>query len=60
MLYNIEKGKVQKIEDCFSCPYFNQKAKKCEGVNKACFVYDAKTQTIIDGVTKLPIKVKGE
>jgi hypothetical protein len=33
--------------------------KKCEGLNKNCFLYDEKTKTAIDGVTKLPIKLKG-
>lgn len=58
MLYNHGLGKVQKPTDCITCPYFNQTLKKCEGLNKNCFLYDEKTQTIIDGVTKLPLKIK--
>ena len=58
MLYNHGLGKVQKPTQCITCPYFNQTLKKCEGLNKNCFLYDDKTQTIIDGVTKLPLKIK--
>lgn len=60
MLYNIEKRKEQKLEDCFSCQYFDEKEKRCKGINKACFIYDSKTKTIIDGITKLPITIKGD
>ena len=58
MLYNIELKRVRKPLDCINCPHFNNQFKKCEGLNKTCFLYDEKTQTIIDGVTKLPLKIK--
>lgn len=58
MLYNIELGGIQKPTQCITCPYFNQTLKRCEGLNKNCFLYDDKTDTIIDGVTKLPLKIK--
>lgn len=58
MLYNHGLGKVQKPTDCITCPYFNQTLKKCEGLNKNCFLYDEKTGVVIDGVTKLPLKIK--
>ena len=39
---------------------FDSKLKKCNGLNKTCFEYDEKTNTIIDGVTKMPVQLKGE
>lgn len=62
MLYNIEKKKVRTSADCMVCKSFNRREKKCEGINKVCFLYDPKTKTCIDGVTKLPINItnKGE
>lgn len=59
MLYNLERNKIQQPTDCITCPHFNVQLKKCEGLNKNCFLYDEKTKTAIDGVTKLPIKLKG-
>lgn len=58
MLYNIKERKVKKATDCASCPYFDRKTKKCNGINKNCFLYDKTTKTIIDGVTGLPLKIK--
>ena len=62
MLYNLEQKRVKKksVTDCINCPYFNVKLKKCEGLNKNCFLYDEKTKTIVDGVTKLPLKINEE
>lgn len=60
MLYNIEKKKTRTMLDCGSCPHFNKGTFRCEGLNKCCFEYDPKTKTIIDGVTKLPLKVGEE
>ena len=37
-------------------PYYDSKKNRCNGIGKACFEYDEKTQTIIDPVTKLPLK----
>lgn len=63
MLYNIEQKKVQSFFDCYRCSYYDITLKKCNGLNKCCFIYDEKTKTIIDGVTKMPLditKLKGE
>jgi hypothetical protein len=57
MLYNIEQKKIKTALDCCSCSHFDKKTKKCNGINKVCFEYDEKTKTVIDGITKLPIKV---
>lgn len=59
MLYNIELKKVQGSIDCLSCPHFDKYKKKCNGIGKACFEYDPKTQVIIDPITKLPLNLKG-
>lgn len=58
MLYNLEKKKVQSPIDCTKCPYKDKKTKLCTGINKCCFEYDSATKTIIDGVTKMPMKVR--
>ena len=60
MLYNIELKKVERFDDCYSCPHFDNTLGRCDGMNKCCFEYDEKTQTCIDGITKLPINIKGE
>lgn len=57
MLYNKEKQKIQSTVDCQTCQYFDKRKKKCKGLGKNCFEYDAKTQTAIDPVTKLPIRL---
>lgn len=57
MLYNKDLKRPRKPTDCVSCPLFDKNYKKCNGANKICFEYDPKTQTVIDGITKLPIKV---
>lgn len=57
MLYNIETGKVKELGDCAQCSHFNKTDLRCEGLNKCCFEFDEKTKTIIDGVTKLPLKM---
>lgn len=56
MLYNKELKKVQASSDCITCPHFDKEKKKCFGIGKTCFEYDNKTQTIIDPITKLPLK----
>lgn len=58
MLYNLTTKKIKTAVDCITCPYFNKTYKKCEGLDKNCLLYDEKTDTIIDGVTKLPLKIK--
>ena len=57
MLYNKEKKKIKGTGDCFSCSMWENRTKTCRGLNKVCFEYDPKTQTIIDGNTKLPRKI---
>ena len=57
MLYNTKLKKIKTVLDCPTCAYFDKKLKKCNGLNKICFEYDDKTQTIIDGNTKLPRKI---
>lgn len=56
MLYNIEKNRPKRDSDCLSCQYFNAEQNCCNGMNKNCFAYDKKTGTLIDGITKLPLK----
>ena len=56
MLYNTEKGKIWSNADCLVCEHFDKKLKKCNGKGKICFEYDFKTRTIIDPITKLPLK----
>lgn len=58
MLYNIEKKRVKKDIDCYSCEKYDARMKKCNGCNSICFEYDSLTNTIIDGITKMPIKNK--
>lgn len=58
MLYNKETKAVKKAEDCLTCPYFDRVLKKCKGIGKICFEFDVKTNTVIDPITKLPIKLK--
>lgn len=60
MLYNILTKKVINLIDCNSCDKFDKKLKKCNGLNERCFEFDTKTKTIIDGVTKMPVNLKGE
>lgn len=60
MLYNIEQNEKQSVLTCANCQYFDKKTLLCSGINKACFEYDEKTDTIIDGVTKLPLNLNKE
>ena len=57
MLYNKDLKKVQASSHCITCPHFDKKNKKCNGIGKNCFEYDPKTRTAIDPITKLPIKL---
>ena len=57
MLYNTKLKRVKTVQDCPTCACFDKRLKKCNGLNRVCFEYDAKTQTIIDGNTKLPRNV---
>lgn len=56
MLFNKNTGKIKKSIDCLTCPHFDKKLKKCNGLGKVCFEYDSKTMTIIDPITGLPLK----
>lgn len=57
MIYNTRLKKIKTVTDCPTCPHFDGRTKTCKGLNKICFEYDPKTQTIIDGKTKLPRKI---
>lgn len=57
MLYNIKLKKVKASSQCITCFYFDKNTKKCNGFGKNCFEYDAKTKTILDPITGLPIKL---
>lgn len=56
MLYNKNLKKVMASSDCITCPHFDRKNKKCNGIGLICFEYDSKTKTAYDPVSKLPIK----
>lgn len=58
MLYNIEKKELKTDKTCIGCAYYDKRLKKCDGLNKCCFEYDPKTQTVIDGITKMPMKIE--
>ena len=57
MLYKRTDRRVRTSKDCITCPCFNVRLKKCNGIGKECFEYDEKTQTVIDPFTKLAIKI---
>lgn len=59
MQYNLTKKRIKKSTDCVECPYFDKVTLKCNGSNKNCFVYDPVTKRIIDGITGLPINIRG-
>ena len=56
MLYNKNFKSTQKNTQCLNCELFDKKRKKCNGFGKICFEYDDKIQTVIDPITRLPIK----
>lgn len=58
MLYNQEKHKVQEMIDCEVCHHFDARLKKCNGIGKCCLEYDPVTNTAIDPITRLAIKIK--
>lgn len=60
MIYNIDKKEIQSDKLCFGCKYYNEKTRLCSGIGKVCLEFDEKTQTIIDPITKLPLKIKIE
>ena len=57
MLFNLKLNKVQASSQCITCPHFDKTQKKCFGIGKCCAEYDPKTRTVIDPVTKMPLKV---
>ena len=58
MLYNIKEKKIKNSALCLKCEHFDKKTHKCSGIGKVCFEYDSKTNTIIDAITKMPLKVE--
>ena len=57
MLYKKSEKRIRTSKDCIICPFFDTRLKKCNGIGKECFEYDEKTQTVIDPITKLAIKI---
>lgn len=60
MLYNVEQKEVKTLKTCLKCKHYNQSKHQCSGIGVACFEYDSKTKTIIDNITKMPIKITKE
>lgn len=58
MLYNKDKKKVKTNVDCLTCIHYDKTKKKCNGIGKTCFEFDPKTRTVIDPITKMPIKLQ--
>ena len=58
MLYNTQLKKPRTNLDCLSCEYFDKAKKKCNGFGKACFEYDPLTNTLLDPITRMPLKKK--
>lgn len=56
MILNTETNKIKTPTDCLTCEFWDKRLKKCNGIGKKCFEYDALTGTILDPITKLPIK----
>ena len=59
MLYNKDTKQVKKTignAQCLECKCFDKEKKVCNGLGKICYEYDEKTKTVIDSITKLPIK----
>ena len=57
MLYKKSEKRIRTSKDCINCSCFDTRLKKCNGIGKECFEYDEKTQTVIDPITKLAIKI---
>lgn len=57
MLYNSEKNRLKTSMDCLDCIYFDKGEKRCNGLGKVCFLFDEKTNTVIDHITNLPINL---
>lgn len=58
MFFNTKKNRPNGTADCIECEYF--KNKKCEGFGKICYEYDPITMKVLDPITHLPKKDKGE
>ena len=58
MLFNIEEKKIKNTALCVNCKCFDKKTKTCNGIGKVCFEYDEKIQTLIDPITKMPLKIE--
>ncbi len=58
MLFNIDKKKIKSDTLCLECKHFDKKSHKCNGIGKVCFEYDMDTQTLIDPITQMPLKIE--
>lgn len=58
MLFNIEKKQIKNTTHCLECKHYDKQYNKCSGIGKVCFEYDDKTQTILDPITQMPLKVE--
>lgn len=58
MLFNTKKNQINGTAFCLECEYFINK--KCEGLGKICYEYDPYTMKVLDPITHLPKKEKGE
>ena len=58
MLFNIKEKKVKNTTTCLNCKFYDKKKHKCSGIGKVCFEYDEKTQTLIDPITQMPLKLE--
>lgn len=55
VVYNLDKNETYKGSHCNDCPFYNAETGECRGFNVCCFDADAKTLTLIDPVSKLPM-----
>lgn len=58
MLYNVKEKKLINSVMCEKCEY--KEGIKCKGIGKCCFLYDEKTGTLVDPLTRKPIKSRKE
>jgi hypothetical protein len=57
MTYNIETKRINKVSDCKNCEYMSSNY-ECSGLDRKCFLCDAKTGICYDSKTKMPINKK--
>lgn len=58
MLFNIKEKKVKNTTTCLNCNFYDKQTHKCSGIGKVCFEYDEKTQTLLDPITQMPLKLE--